>query len=256
MPKVFLLTEKQLNNQIARAIEREFAKTANEQDVETKNELAIFNSLQSQIDPHFLYNALESIRGQAILDKAPVIAEMAEALANYFRYSISSRSNIATLKEELRNVENYLKIQLFRFGNRFKVEINYEEDEDVLEAILPKLTLQPIIENSIIHGFSRLIKDACIKINITPTEKTIKIVISDNGVGMNESDLRALNEKIENYKTTLQTTQVKHVGIAMPNIDQRLKILFGKDYGIHVFSIEGIGTDVEIYIPYLLNTGR
>lgn len=252
MSKVFLLTEKQLKERIRQAVESDRAFATSKADIELQNDLVNLKNLQSQINPHFLYNALESIRGQAIIDNAPTIAEMALALANYFRYSISSKSDIATLREELSNVENYVKIQLFRFDNRFGIEIEHDDDEDVLDAILPKLTIQPIVENSIIHGFTRISKDACIRIQIIATLKTIKIIVSDNGVGMSESNLRMLNEKISNHQIK-QDPRKSHAGIAMPNVDLRLKLLFGEEYGIHVFSIEGVGTDVEIFIPFHLS---
>ena len=114
-------------------------------------------ALQNQINPHFLYNTLEGIRAEAVISGVDTIAEMTEALATYFRYTISQVDNLVTLEEELANVENYYYIQKFRFGDRLDLMIRYDcEDEySVLQCQIPKLTLQPIVENSIYHGLEQ-----------------------------------------------------------------------------------------------------
>ena len=164
MKRLYVLTKKGLD-ELIRLRTQEIQKEMNlELQQKIMEKEASLSSLQSQINPHFLYNALEGIRGQAILDEAPVIEEISQALANYFRYSISSKSDIATLSEELMNVKNYLSIQQFRFHNRFAVDIVYDhEDDTVMEAVLPKMTLQPIVENAVAHGFERTKKEAVIR---------------------------------------------------------------------------------------------
>ena len=156
MKKIHILTDEKLQQLIeerGRQIEEEKSRKLQEEVIEKE---ALLSSLQSQINPHFLYNALEGIRGQALLEGSDVIADIARALAGFFRYSISSRDNIATLHEELKNMKDYLKIQQFRFGNRFHIDIEYEEnDYEVMQAVLPKMTLQPIVENAIAHGFEK-----------------------------------------------------------------------------------------------------
>ncbi len=142
MKKVYILTEKKLKKLINERVEEAKRETNNELQKMVMEKDANLASLQSQINPHFLYNALEGIRGQAILDEAPVIEKIAQALAYYFRYSISSKNDVVTLAEELENVKNYLSIQEFRFQSRFHYEILYEkEDAEALETLLPKMTL-------------------------------------------------------------------------------------------------------------------
>lgn len=250
MKRIHILTDEKLQQLIeerGRQIEEEKNRKLQEEVIEKE---ALLSSLQSQINPHFLYNALEGIRGQALLEGSDVIADIARALAGFFRYSISSRDNIATLHEELKNMKDYLKIQQFRFGNRFHIDIEYEEnDYEVMQAVLPKMTLQPIVENAIAHGFEKTTKDASIITRIVRTEKNVNITVSDNGIGMNSATLKQLNEKIRS-KDMEQNKGGSHNGIAMPNVNRRLQLLFGDEYGIHISSIEGMGTDVEIYIPF------
>ena len=112
---------------------------------------AELDSLQSQINPHFLYNTLESIRGQAVLDKTEKIAKMTEALSAFFRYSIGRKGSIVQLTDELKNTDNYMLIQQFRFGEKVSLQ-KIISDEEALQGYLPKMTIQPIIENAIYHG--------------------------------------------------------------------------------------------------------
>jgi len=253
MKKIYILTEEKLEKMIDEKVKiREKQMNLKLQKKVMEKEMNLAN-LQSQINPHFLYNALEGIRGQAIVDNVPVIEKISQALASYFRYNISSKSDIVTLKEELNNVQNYLSIQQFRFNNRFEVEICYEnEDEDVFETLMPKLTLQPILENAISHGMESAKKQARIEIRIVKTKKHVSITISDNGKGISESGLKDLNERIKNYNI-MRNTEGKHIGIAMPNIDRRIKLMYGDDYGIHISSVLGMGTDVEVYLPFCDN---
>lgn len=250
MKKVHILTDEQLNRLVeerSRQIEAEHNLKLQEAVMEKE---ALLSSLQSQINPHFLYNALEGLRGQAILEGSEIIAEISRSLARFFRYSISSSDNIATLHEELKNMKDYLKIQQFRFGNRFQVKIEYDEtDYEIMQTILPKMTLQPIIENAIAHGFEKTTRNAVIMIKMIRTEKNVNITISDNGVGISAVLLKQLNDKIRS-RDIEQNRSTRHNGIAMPNVNRRLQLLFGEEYGIHIASIEGIGTDVEVHIPF------
>ena len=209
-------------------------------------------TLQSQINPHFLYNALECIRGRALLDGSKKVAEIAQTLSYFFRYSISGKSDLVTLKEELDNVKSYVAIQQFRFGERFSCEIKLEAEEEVLtETILPKLTLQPIVENSIVHGFSQITSGGMLKILIRRLGQHISITVSDNGEGMEE-------ERLERFKEHLLGREDvedggPHTGIGMPNVNRRLKLFFGEEYGIAVDSCVGVGTSVELFFPYRLS---
>lgn len=250
MKKVYILTEKKLKKLINERVEEVKRETNNELQKMVMEKDANLASLQSQINPHFLYNALEGIRGQAILDEAPVIEKIAQALAYYFRYSISSKNDVVTLAEELENVKNYLSIQEFRFQSRFHYEILYEkEDAEALETLLPKMTLQPIVENAIQHGMERKKKDSLLRIKIEFAGNIVNVIISDNGAGMDADTLERLNKKIRIFNV-FKREEGRHNGIAMPNVNRRIQLMFGEDYGLHISSIRGMGTDVEIHLPF------
>lgn len=212
---------------------------------------ANLQALQSQINPHFLYNILECIRGQALMDGNREVAGMLETLGIFSRYSISRKENIVTLSDEIENIKGYMKIQNYRFPDRYELTIDYMEDEYRLqECYVPKLMLQPILENSMIHGFDSKGKGK-INVMIDCVEDMLLITVSDDGVGMDETALQKLNEKI---KGNVQPNEIKtgrgH-GVGMTNVNKRISILFGKNYGIHIYSTKGAGTDVEITLPLI-----
>lgn len=226
-----------------------------EHDLEMLRKQAEISKLQSQINPHFLYNTLESIRGEAIIQGNKEIAVMTEALANYFRYSISKKGDFVTLSDELKNVENYITIQRYRFDNRISFRVKYHStDSSVLQFLLPKLTLQPIIENSIYHGLETKIGEGEVVIHITATEKRLIIVVSDNGIGIDYETLSRINGELNSDTVTIvDIEQSNHLGIAIININQRLKLLWGSEYGITVSSTLNMGTDVEVTLPLVSN---
>ena len=224
-----------------------------------KNSVQIFDkqteltALQSQINPHFLYNTLESIRGQALIDDNEEIANMVETLGAFFRYSISKKGNLVKLREEIANIKNYMKIQSYRFNNRFSMEILIDEkDEVAYDYLIPRLTLQPVIENAITHGLNDIIEEGIVTIEIIVTESNLIITISDNGIGIEKDKLMDLNNRIRSKDIYIEDKTVKHskhTGIALPNIHKRIQLLFGEEYGVNVYSTVGQGTDVEITIP-------
>ncbi|MCG8481908.1 MAG: sensor histidine kinase [Clostridia bacterium] len=212
---------------------------------------AEINALQSQINPHFLYNVLDSIRGHALTEGVDEIAEMTEALSILFRYSISSKSNLVTLESELKNIKNYFKIQQYRFNNKFDLDIKIEGNLDkILSYKIPKLTIQPILENSIYHGLEMKMEKGKISIRVQATEDRLIINISDDGVGMDRHQLEKLNEKLSSQLDVEKDINTsKKTGIALTNVNQRIKLLFGEAYGLYIYSTPNIGTDVEIIIP-------
>ena len=230
---------------------------------------AEYLALQNQINPHFLYNTLEGIRSEALIAGLDSIAEMTEALATFFRYTISNLENLVTLEDELANIENYYYIQQFRFGSKLDLNIRYDldgDDEftemDLLQCKLPKLTLQPIVENSIYHGIERKIGKGHLVIRIGASEERLYIKISDDGLGMTDDKLKELNEKLRRLDVE-SDDQEKDVekkpsrgGIAVVNVNRRIKLLFGEEYGIHVYSKEGIGTDVMVELPLVHDGDR
>lgn len=215
---------------------------------------AEYLALQNQINPHFLYNTLEGIRSEAILSGMDSVAEMTEALATFFRYTISKMDHLVTLEDELANIENYYVIQQYRFGNKLSLSIEYEDDDEMesLGCMLPKLTLQPIVENSIYHGLEEKLGKGRLSIKIARLSQRILITISDDGVGMSQEKLDELNCKMRT--APLEDVQVqgeKRGGIAIVNVNNRIKLLFGEEYGLYFYSTLGIGTDVEITLPII-----
>lgn len=212
---------------------------------------AQYLALQNQINPHFLYNTLESIRGEALIAGLDGVADMTEALAKFFRYTITKVENLVSVEEELDNCETYFGIQKYRFGDRLRLHIEYdpEEYEQIMNCRIPKLTLQPILENSIIHGTELKLGAGNLYIRFACTQDRLIICVSDDGVGMDEETLAALNRKLGRANDSLGTSEEEKGGIALVNVTNRIHLIFGDEYGMHVYSVPGRGTDVEITIP-------
>lgn len=250
MKKFVIMTQTRLNELMEQKIKNYEKKQKEDSERENLSRQINAATLQGQINPHFLYNVLECIRGQAMMYQVPEIAETTEALSKFFRYSINTKSNVVTIREELENVKNYIRIQQFRFKNRISLEIVFdEEDDSVFFGMLPKLTLQPIVENSIEHGFLHKSTDNRIRIEIIQTQKHVNIKISDNGCGMKPQNLDELKERLFAKELPDEEKASAHNGIALYNVNRRLQLYFGEEYGLTVSSIENLGTDFEIYVP-------
>ncbi|MCL2033638.1 MAG: histidine kinase [Oscillospiraceae bacterium] len=213
---------------------------------------AQYLALQNQINPHFLYNTLEGIRSEALIAGLNDVADMTEALATFFRYTITKVENLVSVEEELQNCETYFSMQQYRFGDRLELSIRCEpkDKEEIYRCRIPKLTMQPILENSIIHGTELKVGTGHMAIHLELTEKRLLIRVSDDGLGMDEETLMRLNEKLGkgNFSIAKQEREAKG-GLALANVDNRIRLLFGDEYGLHVFSAPGVGTDVEISLP-------
>ncbi|MDR0519485.1 MAG: sensor histidine kinase [Clostridiales Family XIII bacterium] len=219
---------------------------------------AQYLAMQNQINPHFLYNTLEGIRGEALLNGSDDIAKMTETLSQFFRYTISNLETLVTLDSELANVRNYYIIQEYRFGDRLSLDIAFESEGDraaLQNAKVPKLILQPVVENAIIHGVEGLSVTGHVSIFIQYTGSRVILTVSDNGVGMSAEKLRELNDRMSNiygrFGVGSGAGSGSEGGIALANVNNRIKLLFGEGYGIAIMSEEGAGTDVEITLPYI-----
>ncbi len=215
---------------------------------------AQYRALQNQINPHFLYNTLESIRSEALVAGLSSVADMTEALAVFFRYTISKVENLVSVEEELQNCETYFRIQQYRFGPRLSLNIECapEDREAIYRCRIPKLTLQPILENSIIHGTEFKIGAGKLTVKLECTEKLLTILVSDDGIGMDEQALSRLNEQLDKSGRAFQEDkEEQHGGVALMNVNNRIHLLFGEEYGLHVFSIPMAGTDVRITLPMI-----
>lgn len=208
----------------------------------TKQKEVEFKMLASQINPHFLYNTLETIRMKAVVNHQPEIVELVKMLAKTMRYNIQVTDRLVTLKEELQMVEYYLKIQEYRFGDRITSELTIDPDVDMKARILP-LTLQPFVENAFVHGLEEKACDARLVIHVYKKKDDIFIEIRDNGKGMDYYELGHLRKIMKD-----EQGDDNHIGVR--NVNQRIRLLFGGEYGVEVDSEKNAWTKVVIHIPY------
>jgi len=219
---------------------------------------AQISTLQSQINPHFLYNALEVMRSYAIVSNVKQVAEMAEALSTMFRYSISKPGDICTVAEELENTSNYFIIQHYRYNDRFSIEYLFDEnDQQLMECIIPRLSIQPIVENAMFHGLEKKMGPGTIVLRIYATQNRLVIRISDDGVGIADQRLSEINKNLElGLAYNMPESHKGKAHIALININQRIKLYFGEDYGLRVSSSLGVGTITEITLPLQYDINR
>ena len=199
--------------------------------------------LQFQINPHFLYNALNTISSIAQLQEVDYIPEIASGLSDMFRYNIDGRE-IVTLREELTQTENYMGIQKIRFPERFFVEILVEEE--LMECKVLKFILQPIVENSYKYGFAEKRKKNILRIHSYRDESNIIIVIEDNGAGIEENKVKKINEALAGERG-FETA----AGIGIRNVNARIKNYYGEDCGVRLESEPGNFTRVYLKIREL-----
>ena len=214
-------------------------------------------SLQSQINPHFLYNTLEVIRSEAIINQDTEAAEMAEALANYFRYNISKKKDIVTLGEELDNIDNYINIQKKRFGKRIQYQLLFHTDEEEARcALMPRLVIQPLVENAIYHGLEKKAQGGTVIVHITVTTKRLIIQVEDDGPGMDREVRENLERQLRGELAEPVHHDIinnKHGGIALLNINKRVQMLYGKNFGLSFSSTQQVGVEAEVTLPYHVN---
>lgn len=209
-----------------------------EQESKRKSEL---NALQAQINPHFLYNTLDSIIWMIENENYDGAIVMVTALARFFRISLSKGKNVITVKDELEHARNYLTIQNIRYKNKFSYSI--EADEDTLSLTSIKLIVQPLIENAIYHGMEYMSGDGDILVKSYKKGEELYIDIIDNGLGMpQEVADKLLTEKVNNV-------QRKGSGIGLKNVHERINLYFGKDYGLEIYSEPDEGTTIRIHMP-------
>ncbi|MGB4659187.1 MAG: sensor histidine kinase [Mobilitalea sp.] len=202
-------------------------------------------ALQAQINPHFLYNTLDSIQWMCEQGEMEKAVKMVGALAKLFRISISKGREMISIEDEINHAKNYLIIQSFRYQNQF--QYRFEVDEDILSYCCNKITLQPIIENAIYHGIDRMVDEGEIVIRAAQEEEDIVFTVSDNGIGMSE-------DKCNNI---LNKDQSNDNGIGIKNVNDRIKIYFGDKYGLQVTSELDVGTTITIRFPKISeNEGR
>lgn len=201
------------------------------------------NALQAQINPHFLYNTLDSIMWMAECNLNEEVVEMVTALARLFRISISKGQNVITVEEEIEHAKNYLLIQKIRYKDKFTFSIDVEDR--FLSHPTPKLILQPIIENAIYHGIEYMVDEGTIRIHVYQEGDNLVFQIKDNGLGMDEATVQKLL-----FTKDFVPEPHQGSGVGVRNVDERIKIRYGNDYGIWIESEIEEGTIVEIRIPF------
>lgn len=223
-------------NLMMRRIKELMDRVVEEQEAQRKSEL---KALQNQINPHFLYNTLDSIVWLVDNGKNKEASEMVVALAKLFRISISRGRNIITVKDELEHARSYLLIQSIRYANAFKYE--FDIDPEVVEYTTMKLILQPLIENAIYHGLKNRIDEGELKITAHLVDNKIVFKVIDNGYGMKE-------ERIEEIYTKFRNPDLND-GVGLKNVYLRLKIYYGEDADLLINSELDEGTTITIIIP-------
>ncbi len=202
-------------------------------------------ALQSQIHPHFIYNTLESISMLAIRKNASEVSDMVSALGRLLRYTIDRADRLVPLYEELHFVQSYVQIQQMRFGERLQVE--YDIADDVESFMVPKLLIQPLVENAIHHGIDPRPEGGKIWISTVRFEQELLITVRDDGVGMNEDEMASLNRAIREQPSA-QSWQSKH-GLGLSNIYQRILFIYGEQGDMSIDGSPGGGVAVTVTIP-------
>ncbi len=210
---------------------------------------AELKTLQAQINPHFLFNTLESINWMARLNDIPQISEMVTALSTLMEAGIGKGAPQVRLSEEIQFVDSYILIMKNRYGDRLEVETYV--DDSLLERRVPKLILQPIVENAIYHGIDKQRRKGKIVLNIHEENGKVIIMVEDNGRGIANNELDVLNQQLrENDDAYLvQDSGTAPISIGLRNVNRRLKLFYGKDYGVIIYSEYDVFTRVVLTLP-------
>lgn len=216
------------------------------QDLIKKNYVAELNektarlkALEAQIDPHFLYNTLQAISTEAILSGQQTIRRMVEALASILRYTVQE-SNLVPVRTEIKHVKDYLFLQSARFEDRLTYRIEMPPDSE--EIMIPRISIQVLVENSIRHGLENTVEQILIAVKIRQTDGFLSITVTDDGCGMSA-------ERLQEVRSMTEPDRADGSGIGLTNLASRLKILYNGKASLSIQSAPGSGTAVELMIP-------
>ncbi|QGQ98776.1 sensor histidine kinase [Paenibacillus psychroresistens] len=206
-------------------------------------------SLQSKINPHFLYNTLSTIKAVIQNNDADNAARMVQYLSDIFRYSLNYGHFVVTIQEEIEIVKKYLALQKLRFGET--IQISFDVDEDILHSEILRLSIQPLVENAILHGLEDNAEERNIHISLKSYTNTVSVYIEDNGRGMDKEKLDQLNALLAESPSLDKNNPARNfVGIS--NVNSRIKLFYGNEFGVHVMSKLNEGTIVRINLPLTL----
>ena len=201
-----------------------------------------YKMLQAQINPHFLYNTLDTMSGIANAQNCPLVSGMCRSLSAIFRYSLNMTDELSTLQNEMAHVRNYLYVMDVRNGST--IAYDYQIDSDTLQDPMPRICIQPVVENALTHGLRNVRrKDKKLLIRSEHVGENLVITVQDNGAGMDAEEMNCLLEQNDMKRVE------SGVSIGILNVNARLKKLFGKEYGLHIESTIGEGTTVTITVP-------
>ena len=207
------------------------------------------NALQSQINPHFLYNTLETIREMALEHGEVELSRIISSLSLMFRYSMDFSNTVVPLEHELGQIQRYMKLQQLRFPDRFTLNLIREcDEEDIKQVMIPKFTIQPLVENAVKHGFHSMRKGCVLNIRLTALDGGFKIAVEDNGKGIEPESVKAMNHIIRCGRIS-RSEDSPHNGIGLHNVYSRLLLYFGEQSSVYVWSSLGVGTIVTIDFP-------
>lgn len=216
----------------------------NEKELINEQQGMEFEMLASQINPHFLYNTLETIRMKAFTAGDREVANAIKLLGKAMRYVLDNTGRtLTTLDQEMEHVGNYLAIQKLRFGNKFDSEIVIAPGVETDALYIMPLLLQPVVENAILHGLEEKEAGGILKIELYRQEEEFYIDVSDNGCGMEEEKLKLVRSNMESHEENSRS-------IGLYNINQRIRLYYGTDYGVRIHSGPGQGTMVQLVLPY------
>ncbi|WP_240415997.1 sensor histidine kinase [Paenibacillus periandrae] len=216
---------------------------------ELSKKQAEFSALQSQINPHFLYNTLNCISSIGLEYGSKEIAQITSSMSKIFRYSIK-QDELVRISEEIQCIKAYLNIISIRYENKFSMEVNV--DEKLLEMKTPKMILQPIVENSVYHGLESM--DAGGHLSVSghiDANGDVCFQVSDSGKGIDNDELESMKAKLNMEESERVRNNFDGKSIGLSNINNRIKLLFGEDYGVGIESQVGYGTTVIVKIPYI-----
>ena len=205
---------------------------------------AEFELLQSQINPHFLYNTLDTIVWLAESGEQDKVVSMVGSLSDFFRTSLNQGKDIISMREELQHVRSYLEIQQVRYRDILEYEIDV--DEEIYGAVIPKITIQPLVENALYHGIKNKRGVGKIKVSGKAEKDATFIIIEDNGIGMTKERLQQVRDGIMNKVPTEKDIY------GIYNVNERIRLNFGEEYGLDIESTYNIGTKIMIRLPHIV----
>lgn len=225
-------------NQMLNRLEETIKQAKLEESLKKEAEI---EALQYQLNPHFLYNTLNTIKWVAKIHKTPQISDAVSALVRLLQASLGKKGDFLTLKEEIALLRDYMAIQSFRYGDL--VKLNLDIDPIASICLVPKLMLQPLVENALIHGLANSPREGEITIRAWLDRDMLLCQVQDNGMGMAEPDA------VMNPQQTAASSKERMSGIGLRNIRERIKLYYGPDYKMHVFSKPNVGTTVRLSLP-------